>query len=43
MTKCYRICHLFTGYTFGYWLDREAAECYRESLDDWMDWVVESC
>lgn len=42
MIKYFTLIHSLTGYTFGKWYSYEEAECYRESLDDWTYWSVES-
>ena len=42
MDMSYRILNIYTGYMFGHWDNYEQADCYRNTLDDWIDWVVET-
>lgn len=37
----YRLVHAITGYTIGRFNSYDAAECVRNSMDDWVYWSVE--
>lgn len=37
----YYLVNRITGTRFGKWSSRAAAECYRNTLDDMMDWDID--
>lgn len=39
--KRFGLLNLITGYCFGNWGDEEEAEHYRETLDDFNNWIVD--
>jgi len=40
MEHIYFIINNFTGSRYGCWSSIESAECYRNMLDDWMNWDI---